>query len=218
MLAHLPLSETDFSPIVVQHPFFESAILYNGKNMFNAFEQKEEYNQYVNRFCDTIHKCESVSAILRLVRKSYRLTYLKFLRQYKAISLKECGNLLAQTWDLIETINHDANVPKAQVLRWIARADKNLLMNEQDYSIFNSLPDDVTVYRGCKNSQQIKGLSWTIDMNVAIFFANRFSKGNIYQATIPKNKIIAYINDRNEHEIILDYNYLYDITEIKYVI
>jgi len=214
MLAHLPLSKTDFSPIVIQHPFFESAILYDGENLFNALEQPDKYKKYLSDFCDTINKCETVYDILRLVRKSYKLTYLKFLRQYNAVSLTECSNLLARTWTMIEVINHDANVTKIQVLRWISRADKHVLMTDDDYEIYNALSETIIVYRGCKNLRQAKSISWTTDKNTAEFFANRFTKGKVYQATISKDNIIAYINDRNEHEIILDYRYLQDIIEI----
>lgn len=30
---HIPMTETEYSPIAVQHPFFESAFLYDGKRI-----------------------------------------------------------------------------------------------------------------------------------------------------------------------------------------
>lgn len=49
---HIPMTETEYSPIAVQHPFFESAFLYDGNlnnpiKMFNALEDTEKYNDYL---------------------------------------------------------------------------------------------------------------------------------------------------------------------------
>lgn len=218
ILAHLPIQETEFSPIVIMHPFFESALLPDMNSeysVFNALEEPEKYQIFLKDFCkNRIQTCNSIESILCLVRKSYKLTYLKFLKQENIISLKECGNLLANIWTEIEVINHDANVPKQQVLNWIAKADKNILMNKDDTKIFNDLPDEVTVYRGCEDKTETNGISWTLNKAKAEWFANRWSKQGIcFKAKIKKEYIIGYTDSRGEKEIILDYRYLTNITE-----
>ena len=79
--------------------------------------------------------------------------------------------------------------------------------------------DPITVYRGtsvanpdCANVMKA-AVSWTTDLSTAVWFANRISnpntgngKGAVWQATIPRNKIIAYTQDRNESEIIQHMN------------
>lgn len=68
--------------------------------------------------------------------------------------------------------------------------------------------DPVIVYRGCSASSSLERLheafSWTTDIDTAVFFAFRRSrKGRaVYRASIPREKIIAYTNCRNEHEIL----------------
>lgn len=70
----------------------------------------------------------------------------------------------------------------------------------------------MTVYRGVNRTtgHPIKGLSWTPDISVARFFANRFSEeGIIYQAVIKKEDVLAYF--KYENEIVVDYRKLKQI-------
>ncbi|MBR3791739.1 MAG: hypothetical protein IKK18_03470, partial [Clostridia bacterium] len=75
-------------------------------------------------------------------------------------------------------------------------------------------PDVITVYRGVTsyNNKKIKVLSWTIDPEVAKWFANRYQQqGQVYTATISKKHILAYFGGRNEAEVIVDPSKLNDI-------
>ena len=94
-LLHITMTETEFSPMAVHHPFFESAFLSDKNGIFNALEEKERYYDYLCLYeKEVISKCESLLDILAFVRKSYRLAYLKFLREDKIITAAECGSLL----------------------------------------------------------------------------------------------------------------------------
>lgn len=93
----------------------------------------------------------------------------------------------------------------------------------EDVITFTNLPDKVTVYRGANKSEVTEGFgqSWTLDPDVAEFFAYKyystwsyadkpyFATANrcIYQAVVPKNKILVYTNNRKEYECILDAEY-----------
>ena len=79
---------------------------------------------------------------------------------------------------------------------------------------FGDLPegDVLTVYWAASTpiSTVRNDLSWTINKDVALWFAYRFSDLygvkfdplHVYTGTIERDKIIAYTNDRNEHEVI----------------
>jgi len=74
----------------------------------------------------------------------------------------------------------------------------------------------ITIYRGMGNlSTTIESAySWTTNLYTALFFAVRFeadSNGRVYLAKIHKNKVIDYINNRNEFEILAQYNDLQDV-------
>lgn len=209
---YLPMEETRFSPVVVMHPFLESALLQDSKGAFNALEEEDRYNDYLHHFYERLKKCEDIESILNFVRKSYKLTFLKFLRANQIISMKECGNLLAEIWSLIEVITHDVNVSKEQVLRWIKSADKNILMDAEEQKIFNNMEGEIIVYRGCRDKRGAKGISWTLDEDIARWFANRWgNKGCCFKAKIKKEYVIGYVNNRSEKEIILDYHFIEDI-------
>lgn len=86
--------------------------------------------------------------------------------------------------------------------------------------------DPLTVYRGTwtggpdHSHLLLTEVSWTTDKRVAIWFANKqqqiqlaYAERNgysidpsrlakVWEATIPRNKIIAYLNDRNECEVL----------------
>lgn len=77
----------------------------------------------------------------------------------------------------------------------------------------------LTIYRGesSKSNDVYKSYSWTINIEKALFFANRFDTNNskIYKSKIYKDYIIDYITYRNEDEILLLPKYLKNIEKYK---
>lgn len=72
------------------------------------------------------------------------------------------------------------------------------------------LPEKITVYRGegDKSTPHNEALSWTLSPNVALFFALRFAtKGqetaHFITGTVNKEDVLAYIQDREEEELIV---------------
>lgn len=68
----------------------------------------------------------------------------------------------------------------------------------------------LTIYRGesTHSTKVQKALSWTLKRDTAIWFAERFNFsgiGYLYTAHADINKVIAYITDRNEEEIVIRY-------------
>lgn len=89
-----------------------------------------------------------------------------------------------------------------------------------DY-IFSNIPkysesdEYITIYRGASNESTPLELShsWTESFSVAMWFATRFQMSDctIYRAKIRKSSIIAYITNRDEAEVICNYNDLKDV-------
>ena len=85
--------------------------------------------------------------------------------------------------------------------------DPQMLMDEEERGLFQSLDDVVTVYRGVTsyNAQNVKALSWTLNREVAEWFAHRFGQnGTVYEAQVKKENIYAVFLGRNEEEVIVD--------------
>lgn len=94
---------------------------------------------------------------------------------------------------------------------------RNYLMSGAEMACLQSLPHDVTVYRGQlfegffgEPGTQILGNSWTLSKDVAQWFSapalglESKERGWVLTATIPKTAILALFLDRGEHEVIVD--------------
>lgn len=82
----------------------------------------------------------------------------------------------------------------------------------------NNYDNEIIIYRGqTDNSTNLKNaLSWTLNFDTAKFFATRFqSKGIIYKASIKKEDIIMYTNDREEYEILTDFKNIKNLKVIR---
>lgn len=68
----------------------------------------------------------------------------------------------------------------------------------------------ITIYRGEseKSTRIQRAISWTLDRNIAVWFAKRFNFsgiGYLYTAKAGINKVIAYLTGREEEEILIRY-------------
>jgi hypothetical protein len=109
-----------------------------------------------------------------------------------------------------------AHLPKDIIEKYLfsERSEREFIMSEKDVIAFENLPSEVTIYRGCSLEEIDSGnyrYSWSLDKSVAEFFAkkyirNRNVKGGVIELTVPKSKLWAYFNDRNEQEIIYRHN------------
>lgn len=70
----------------------------------------------------------------------------------------------------------------------------------------SSLPETMTVYRGCTEVNK-NGWSWTTDYDIAKFFCDRAAgDGNrlILESTVSKDKVINYLTGRGESEVVIN--------------
>lgn len=207
---YIDIEKTELSPILVDHPIFESGIMYNGDQYLNLFdgglaEARKIYRQ----------KIASVSRLedfLCIMRKAYYLTFLKYTKS--ALSKTDFSRLLSTAWTTEERPNDDVNVSVAQAARWFQNADKQALMNLEEYQKYLELPDAFTVYRGVTPGHNPNGLSWTCNPDKANWFANRFGKGYIRTGTAKKENVLAYFSRRGEEEIVISPN---DLTNLSIV-
>jgi hypothetical protein len=89
------------------------------------------------------------------------------------------------------------------------RSKKELLMDEEERVFLEQLPDKLTIYRGgaSKESETGYGVSWTLNKSIAQQFVDRKKylvkdEMVVHQLEIPKSKVVAYFNSRQEQEII----------------
>jgi hypothetical protein len=67
-----------------------------------------------------------------------------------------------------------------------------------------------TVYRGVSGrgrARRVRGLSWTLDLDRAWWFARRLSylgEPAVFDATVPRSAVFFYTNERKEQEMVLE--------------
>lgn len=192
------------SPIRVSHPFIEEGVSFNLKTgeVSNLIEDekalKKEKELRLKRM-----KNMSPMQIAFCVSKPYRMLYLSLAFPY--LTKRERSEIMHEVWISVENINNNVNVSQMETLKMLRNCNKKYLMGQENYEAYENLPDTFVVYRGLQENAQEDGLSWTLSKDVAEWFASRFeNNGEIIEKTVHKTEVIAYFNDREEEEIILD--------------
>lgn len=199
--------DDNFSPkLCVYHPFLSSSTIYIGSSeIVDIFDDEGALEKYHECMEKEINKSD-LHRIYVLVRKPYRLTFIKYCESY--LSEKDLAELFADAWVSSENPNQDVNCSLSYLIKVFRKCNKHYLMQEEDYKVYQSLPDTFMIYRGVAVNRNPKGLSWTQNLETAKWFAHRFDtekdKGYIQTAIAKKEDVLAYFNTRNEDEIVYD--------------
>jgi hypothetical protein len=136
-----------------------------------------------------------------LHERPYRLQ--AFVQIADKLSDTKYWTLLGSIWT--DTENQWQNLEVWKKLLSSKRSNRHYLSGEEGDQLLRSLPEEVTIYRGCQPGLNEGGLSWTLDKGKAKFFANRFGEeGIILEKKISKSSIIAVLLGRNESEVIYE--------------
>ncbi len=148
---------------------------------------------------DEAIKEKNINSYLWLHERAYRVeSIINALNDWWKPSKKEYWELISFLWT--DTENVYENKDYWEQLLFLEFSDSHLMMDEEDTKFFNELPNTITIYRGGVDD---KGYSWTLDIEKAEWFANRFHFDyEVFEKTINKSDAIVYLSDRNESEII----------------
>ena len=205
LFLHLPIqTDENLHPMLcVHHPFLSSSMVCVNHEICDVIEHPEklqEYNKYMEEQIDN----GDLYKVYALIRAPYRLTFIKYC--YPHLSEKDLAELFADAWVSTENPNQDVNCPISYLVKIFKKCDKKYLMTDEDYQIYEQLPETFTIYRGVAVGRNPKGLSWTQNLQTAKWFAHRFDRkdksGYIQIATAKKEDILAYFNTRGEDEIV----------------
>ncbi len=218
-LLELDIQTTKMSPLVVKHPFTDSGIVglrKEGGNIAVADLTSDSASLQVWREqCGRlIDEAEKPFELFLMITKPYKLGFLKYAAPF--LSEQDTALFLAQAWITTESPNSDPNLSKRELLSFFRSVSPQKLMDEEEYELFRSLEDVVTVYRGVTpyNAKNVKALSWTLNRDTAEWFAHRYGEqGTVYEAQIPKEHICAVFLGRNEAEVIVDPKHLMELSE-----
>lgn len=200
----------EFGVLVATHPFTSTGVVpkvtSDGKvcnGFWHIAENKEDYEAWKCWCFNMIDKAKDIYGLCAQINKPWRLTFLKFNRNH--IDPDTFSALLSSCWVESENPNDDKNVSIRTLTSWFKKANKRVLMTEEDYAVWEALPSEFEVYRGVCKGHVDYGMSWTRNLKTARWFADRWnSHGYILKATIKKEHALAYFNTRNEDEILVD--------------
>ena len=200
-------------PFVAYHPFFESIYLPYENRMVNILENKKALMEIRKKREERIWKTNDVELFFGLLTKPFRLLFLKETKEF--MSKRDFSVSLKTAWTLCEDPNQDFYVDVDTVISWFYEAEQKDLMSKEEFVVFQNLPEKIRVYRGVAVHRNPDGISWTHDLKIAQWFAQRFDsydqKGYVRTGMIDKKHILAYFDDQEEKEIVVDRNYLTDI-------
>jgi hypothetical protein len=136
-------------------------------------------------------------------------------RPYRLEALAEYAPMMDDRsyWEMVANAWTDSENIWQNLSRWrdlweAKRPDKDFCMSDDERAVLASLPDTVVVYRGVHGKgakkRVRKGMSWTLNRDKAVWFAERFSGEDalVLEGTVKKKDIHAYFAGRDEAEIV----------------
>ncbi len=111
----------------------------------------------------------------------------------------DIAKTLADVWIDCENPHINIDVWKAYFKKYGADS-----MSTEEIDFLTRLDDNIEIYRGVQSECNDEGISWTLDKDKALWFANRFrGEGIVRVKKISKSAVSCFYNGRGECEIIL---------------
>lgn len=203
-----------------QYQYEESGMLVVKHPLVFSIPHSKEINHFINLQLENKLKLlekyineNKWSSAMMLYEKPYRVKFIH--ANMNDIPDDQYWPILRDTWIMTEYLYIDKDI-------WLELLNsdkkyKDTFMSKEDLQSFNNLPDAFMVYRGYQDEDFKDGMSYTLSLDIAKFFANRFNnRGKIKEIIVNKKDVYAYTNDRKEQEIIitkdlenLKYEYIY---------
>lgn len=98
-----------------------------------------------------------------------------------------------------------ANLDKNLLIDIFSKRDRSDAWRERITALKASVDGNtITIYRGVGEKSQELGMSWTLSLDIARFFAHRFGgRGRVIQGTVHIDDVLDYLESRDEQEILV---------------
>ena len=198
---------------LVNHPYIgesATAVKENGKLVLKDVRNEQDLEDVRKNILETIDAVTSYQHFMHIMRAPYLPAFFKYTKHL--LSAFDYSSFLGSMWTIVEFPNVDENITASEFVKIFRKAEKALLMDDDELRQYLSLPEQITVYRGIRGRGSLKALSWTIDIKQAEWFAQRWGKnGKVYSATINREDVLAVFTSRGESELVVDYTKLRNI-------
>lgn len=129
------------------------------------------------------------------------------IAQY-ASAMNDASYWRVVAWAYTDSENVNENFELWGELLNADRPSRNLMMTSAERQVLAGLPEQIKVFRGDVR-KEATDYSWTIDKDVAVWFAKRTarmenrSRSLVLEGLVAKQHVIAYKGNRNEAELIV---------------
>ncbi len=189
---------------MIHHPLIVEMFL--APEMHDMINKRFEYKKKAIKTAKEEKKWERV---IWHHERPYRIEAFLCLDEEFDISDKDFWSIMSEI--MIDTENRWQH---ASIISELldSRRGRRSLMDEDDRKVFDELPDEVTVYRGCQEVLETwphhnrEGMSWTLSKEKAEWFAKRFKREHslVLTGVCQKEDIIAVLLGRGEEEVLID--------------
>lgn len=197
----------------VNHPYIGevvTAIMQDGKLVVKDIRNETDLNDVRKNLLKVIDSVTEYQQFINIIRAPYLPAFFKHTKHL--LCSDDYSAFLGTMWTIVEYPNIDENITAIEFVKLFRKADKSVLMDEDEFQQYLALPDEITVYRGIRARGSLKALSWTTDINKAKWFACRWNKtGKVYSAQISKEDVLAMFTLRGESELVVDFTKLKNI-------
>lgn len=187
------------SPWVQQLPF------YSWKIANEAYDHKSAYIE------ELVGKGEFGHALV-IYERPYRIpTFVDWI-EAGSISDDEGADIWKWLWRDCE---HPKQFGYAKLVKMFMRYGFLTDSDEDAKHPIERPTEPLTIYRGVHRASDMRGLSWTLDLSRARWFAGRLltgrSKALTYKAVIDPKGVLARFDGRNESEVVVNPRYLREV-------
>ena len=198
---------------LVNHPYIgeiATAVKEDGKLVLKDIRNESDLKDVRKSILETIDAVTSYQHFIHIMRAPYLPAFFKYTRHL--LSAFDYSSFLGSMWTIVEFPNVDDNITAPEFVRIFRKAEKALLMDDDELRRYLGLPEEITVYRGIRDRGSLKALSWTLDIEQAEWFAHRWgNNGKVYSAMISKEDVLAVFTSRGESELVVDYTKLRNV-------
>lgn len=189
----------------VNHPFTPSLFFrHPADGRWLNLSQPLSYEVFRQHIAAQVNSL-SLPYIYDMVRDDFKLTWFRLVKDH--MNEADFAYYLKHSWVDEEDPNQDRAVTLQEVVSYFRQANPEYLMNSEERAYYQSLPPNITIYRGVSPHRARLGLSWTADKDMALWFKKRYEsgvKGQLLTADIRKEHVLTYIGERNEKELVVD--------------
>lgn len=182
---------------ILQHPLIYEVPYASGMNaLINARYQQKLY------MLKKAREAGKWQQVITLFERPYRWDALVEISS--RISVRELAQQFAWVWSDSENIWQNLEIIE-ELVSLLSQSDlKSELMDQNDFRRFQRLPSNLIVYRGCTLYNK-EGLSWSLDIEKAKWFALRFNNKQplLLTGQVDKSDVLFYTNQRGESEIVV---------------